>query len=381
MNDFLKRYRITVRALSPLYIGDGGKIGNREYMYLSRQQKVIVPDIRKMYEDIRRKGKQREFDEFMTGEKYPLGTWLRKQGFSPSDYERWKSYELDAGDYFMPSTSSYGDAAPPKDILTFVKDPYGDPYIPGSSIKGMIRTALLSWLIRQDPSAFEEPVRGITNITRQGKTARKRDLYLKKETALLEQEAMHTLKRTEKTADAVNSIMSGLIISDSEPLSTDQLTLSQRIDVLVNRSERRLPILREALKPGTEFRFDLTIDSTIFGFSIDTLNEAMDYLNSVYYSSFGEAFGRGDPEPGIIWIGGGTGYVAKTVVYSLFKGQEAVRVADIVFQNTLSEKIYYEHHHNEDTDRGISPHTYKCTRYDGRLYDCGMARIESIQEF
>ena len=84
---------------------------------------------------------------------------------------------------------------------------------------------------------------------------------LKRETDHLEQEAFYTLGRDKETGrNAVNDILGGLRISDSAPLSLEDLTLCQKIDVLRNGNQRKLPILRECLKPGTELHFTLTID-------------------------------------------------------------------------------------------------------------------------
>ena len=58
---------------------------------------------------------------------------------------------MDAGEAF-----ANRESAPPKEIDTFVKDAYGMPYVPGSSIKGMIRTALISWEIQRNPEKYEK---------------------------------------------------------------------------------------------------------------------------------------------------------------------------------------------------------------------------------
>ena len=67
-----------------------------------------------------------------------LSTWLAQKKLREADYEAWKLYEMDAGEAFVDRTSR------PKEIDAFVKDAYGLPYVPGSSVKGMFRTALWS---------------------------------------------------------------------------------------------------------------------------------------------------------------------------------------------------------------------------------------------
>ena len=70
-------------------------------------------------------------------------------------------------------------------------------------------------------------------------------------------------------------------------------------------------------------------------------------FNEICYERFYSHFGRGDNRKGIVWIGGGVGYLSKTVIYSLFD-REAVQVAQGIFKGTLSEKIFRQHKHDKD---------------------------------
>lgn len=376
MREVMKTYRIRIKTMSPVFIGDGGKIGNREYIYLQRQHKIIVPALGAMFNAAVKAGKVKEFEAFMMGEKYPLGTWLRNQGFSDQDYEKWKKYELDAGDLFMQINKNTGKPTPPKDIQTFVKDPYGKPYIPGSSLKGTIRTALLAHAVLKDYDRYADLVQQIKSGS--SETNLRRDKYLQRQTTALEQEVFHTLNRNDKKNDAVNSVMSGFIVSDSAPINTDRLTLCQKVDLTLDQHEKPLPILRECLKPETVVEFMLTLYDS-FPFNINDIQEALENYNVVYYSRFGKKFHMGNPEPGILWLGGGVGFGAKTVINSLFGENEALAVTDRIFQATV--RNYAEHHHNNDRSLGVSPHIYKCTRYQGTRYDMGMSKIVDLEEF
>lgn len=371
MEKYLKNYRVRIRTLAPVFVGDGKKIGKREYIYLMDRASVLIPDLKKMYEELSRRKLAGAYQEYMLSEEYPLGTFLRKQGFSRADYFRWMSYELDAGDYFDPSGRTDGRGSRPKEILRCIKDPYGNPYLPGSSIKGMLRTTLLAWIVRNDRARYSRQLQQI----RQANGGRRRTL--KKETEDLEQHAFHQLSRKEEMQDAVNSIMSGLIVSDSNFLKTSDLTLAQKVDYSIDGDIKRLPILREALKPDVEIVFDLTIDPSIFPYSIEDLQDALKQFNESYFDSFGKHFGRGNPAPGIIWIGGGVGFSSKTVIHPLFP-EDNFELTDMIMKEMVSK--YRDHHHNEDSKRRISPHMYKCTFYQGDLYDMGMAKIDSVRE-
>lgn len=113
--------------------------------------RVIIPDIYTMYDDLRKRGLSDEYEKFMMDSRnnqMSLSNWLAQKQFRQQDYERWAKYELDAGEAFQDRNSR------PKGISAFVKDAYGMPYVPGSSIKGMIRTALLIKEITEKPEKY-----------------------------------------------------------------------------------------------------------------------------------------------------------------------------------------------------------------------------------
>lgn len=151
MQQFLKHYRVKIRVLSPIHIGSGEKIKKKEYIYMPWNHRVIIPNVEKMYEDVCARGWEKEFTSFLMDSRngeMPLSTWLAQKKLREADYEAWKLYEMDAGEAFVDRTSR------PKEIDAFVKDAYGLPYVPGSSVKGMFRTALLVWEIQKKPEAF-----------------------------------------------------------------------------------------------------------------------------------------------------------------------------------------------------------------------------------
>ena len=58
-------------------------------------------------------------------------------------------------------------------IMTCVTDPYGNPYIPGSSLKGMLRTILLSKDIDQDQIKYKRDQSQIRSELSTGRKNRK----------------------------------------------------------------------------------------------------------------------------------------------------------------------------------------------------------------
>lgn len=376
MNDYLQHYQMKITALSPIHIGNGILIGKKEYIQKSLRQPVIIPDLGKMFHDLQLLRKDVAFEKYMLGnEKMGLGQWMQQENIPEEKIDSWKKYSLYSGDAFIRPEN--GKAAMPKGILAFVKDAYGMPYVPGSSIKGMMRTALLALEVQEHPQKFNRIKKAVEEVAdRYGGQGRNKN-YLKRETDELEIEAFHILEKNEKSKkNAVNSCLSGMIVSDSKPIALKNLTLSQKIDYSLSGKEMPLPILREALIPGTEIFFELTIDTSICQYTIKDILRALDYFQEVSYQYFYSRFRRGNNAPGTVWLGGGTGFLSKTVLYPIFEDQ-AVRITDAVFRNTLG-KNYNVHKHNQDISKRLAPHMCKCTRYRNQLYDMGMGRIEMI---
>lgn len=372
MQDYLKEYQMRVTALSPIHVGNGMKIGKKEYIQQGETAPVIVPNMAKMFSTLHRLNKEQAYAEFMLNKKIGLGQWLKEQKISGQYIESWKRYSMDAGDAFVRRNTGKRDATP-KEIMCFMKDAYERPYIPGSTLKGMFRTALLCWRVYKNRDKYKQE---LSNLVRATDYEGKRKTYLQEETKTLETAVFHTLGRDDKRQNAVNSIMSGFVVSDSKPISEKQLILAQKIDYNLYYEEKNLPILREALMPETQIDFSITIDNTICDVTIEELMEALEYFKKAVYDYFYAKFGRGCTIDGTVWLGGGTGFLSKTILYPLYE-RRAVELTDKVFQMTLGKK-YKEHKHNSDVVNGASPHVCKCTRYRGKLYDMGAGKIEIL---
>lgn len=151
--NYLKHYEMELIILSPVYIGSGEKIGKKEYIFLPLKKRVLVPDLGKMYTALMKKRADWEYQEYMLEDTpIPLGIWLKDHKFTMQDYQSWTKYEMNSGDALLGNGGKQGRT---HEIQCFIKDAYGMPYIPGSSIKGMIRSALLAYEVKKNPKKYE----------------------------------------------------------------------------------------------------------------------------------------------------------------------------------------------------------------------------------
>lgn len=368
MNQYLKSYQVVMRTVGPVFIGSGREIGKKEYMFLNRKL-VGIPDIQRLYAELKKRKREGAFEEYLLGTGYmSLQQWLEKQRINVTDLDAVMKYKLECGDAVLDRGANR------LQILECVKDPYGMPYIPGSSLKGMLRTILLAAELIQESGKYQGHKKTICQHVNERAS---RQAYLRRDIAAIEGTAFRTLNRPKtKPQDAVNDILQGFVISDSESLSTDDLVLCQKIDIHTDKREKPLPILRECIKPNTEIRFTITMDTSICNLSEQKLREAIKIFMNSYRDHFVSAFrGMDMPKEDEVLCGGGCGFVSKTMIYPLYGKKEGIELVKRIFENT---RVPRNHKHDRDAEYGAAPHTIKCTRYHGKLYQMGVCRVEEI---
>lgn len=366
--DYLKTYKIIINTLSPLFIGSGESIGKKEYVFHKFNNKVLIPDLHKLYKGLKELNLLREYEKYLLHDGRDLFAWFRANNVDNKDYQQWMKYSLDSGDAVFEDRGK-------KEIQLFIKDSYGCPYIPGSSLKGAIRTILLSDAILKNNNQYSTVKRNIKNARYNGKR------YLNNEVKNIESQGFNTLERKkDKPDDAVNDSLTGIRISDSKPLSVNNLVLCQKIDVAVDGSENKLNTLRESLKPNTNIEFVLTIDTQLCKYTVEDILDAVNNFYQCYYGAFLKAFRIPTSNmKNLLYLGGGSGYVSKTISYPLYGKDEGVKVVSDIIQNTLHPKVKKEHKHDRDVLLGVSPHMLKCTRYNNHLYEMGLCSFEIIE--
>lgn len=373
MRQYLKSYQVVMHTVGPVFVGNGKEIKKKEYVFLDNREAVGIPDIQRLYVELKKQKRDMVFEEYLLGKgNMDLTGWLNGQRIRPETLKPFLKYTLDCGDAVIERENKSKIQ-----IMECIKDAYGQPYIPGSSFKGMFRTILLGADIISHSEKYQKEKRDMLQAADKKDG---RNYYLKKNMEEIETKAYRTLERVKKKENAVNDLLQGFIVSDSEPLSTDNLVLCQKIDRHTDGTERKLPLLRECIKPDTEIRFTITIDTSICKLSDQLLMDAVRLFGESYYNQFSIAFSGMDmPGENDVFCGGGCGFVSKTIVYPMYGRSEGISFAQRVFAHTLPDKINRQHKHDKDKGYGASPHTIKCTRYQGKLYQMGVCRIDEMR--
>lgn len=374
MTETLRTYKLRLETLAPVFIGSGRKINKKEYIF--DEEEALIPDMRKMYEGLRTEGLAGQYEDYLLNDdEGDLRDWLGRNKISRKKYLPWIAYTLESGEGYFDNNRS-------REVVTFIKDAYGCPYVPGSSVKGMLRTVLTACEIMDHPEKYGGVKRQIQDQQAAEFQREKADRrYLQRENASLERIASRLLRRSEKAGDAVNDLFSAVRISDSRPLSTEDLVLCQKRDRQVNGEERNLPLVRECLKPGITIECDMIVDAGLLKengiepLSPEMILRAVKRFNGMYQQTFRGKFGNmpesdGEEDLRSVYLGGGCGFVSKTEIYPLFGDREGVKNAQEIFRRTLG-KNYKKHKHDLDGKRKASPHVYKLTYYRGQTYEMG----------
>lgn len=364
---YLKKYTIVLTAIAPVFIGAGASIEKKEYVFDSSRKKVKIPHLHKMFLGLERVGRLKQYEEYMLEGRDDLIRFFSRAGISESTYSVWMKYELDAGDAVFEDRSK-------KEIQLFTKDAMGLPYIPGSSLKGALRTAILNQYIFENESSrvrFEK-------ILNDGDMSNKRNRLLAYEANTIEKDAFAKINRySEKPRDILNDWMAAVKVSDSKPLKFSDLVLCQKLDMNIKGEIKHMPILRECLKPGTIIEFTLTLDDSLYKVSKEEILLAIKNSYQHQYDVFMKVFKvRMEPLQSNIFLGGGSGYVSKTSTYSILQHPRGVKMVSQIIDGTLGYKAKEQHKHFRDVSLGVSPHVFKMTKYSGKSYAMGLCQVD-----
>lgn len=359
MREFLERYEVELETIGPVHIGSGKVLRKREWVLEWSDKTAIIVDFRKFFSLLERKGLLVEYEKYVTAAGGDLFRWLKEHDFSRNERYEIASYTLDTSGLDLKNNNI-------RDMALTIKDPYGLPYIPGSSLKGAIRNALLGAMIDSKGYDSEKILQEIRTYRGPQKK------FLAYESNAVNQSYFYTKGLTDKRNNAVNDIMSGIRISDSNSVDLNNLTLCQKIDASPDGKTIDIPLVRECILPGTKFRFELTIDKTETNLGIADIKNSIQRFLEDYNELFLSRFPEEDKYSGqIIYLGGGAGFPTKTVLNQILR-DDPMRVKHV--SETL-DKIF-PGTHRADLQKGVSPRAAKLTEIDGKLIQMGPCKID-----
>lgn len=379
-------------TVAPVHVGSGEIRRANEYLYdrasgmayfldearwvsfLGRRQ-LMEPFLAYIEESSRQLGQRRGS---FRGKN--LWDWLRAQGVQKREMEALAVRRARA------ERSEISDKGSLNDVHLQMALSDGRPYVPGSTIKGALRTGILYRMIQQEPERF----RGFwQEICRE---AESRDRLRDKERTWqgierrLETQALHTLRvDRKKPAEMVNSALRGLRVSDAAVAKRETETLLLQKPTKSNRQGKKSktpPLFRECIPPGRRLHFTLTADfsmlCTLGITSFEDIFQGLRAYTAQVLALLEEEFPKYRPQfdearEADCLLGGGTGFLSKTLVYALARDAREARNFTARY---LDEKFWNPSHHHMQYDGKLSPRTLKLVATAQEEWLLGLCRFE-----
>lgn len=402
MRGEIVRQEYELTCVAPVHTGSGEKRRAFEYIYDGRTNEVAFPDASKWIALLAQHGLMDDFARAIERGAFrekSLREWLLGQGLKEAAL---RAIALRRAATPSLVTTERGRKSL-NDIVCQTTLADGRPYIPGSTIKGALRTGILYDAIRRDPLRFR-PLWG--RIRTEKGNLRDRKKALGRIVAELEQAVLHTLSLPgARPGDAVSSVLRGLRVSDAVGTGATDTIVLQKVDATTKRSktdknESRLPLFRECIPAGRTLRFSITADLAMLGMAgITSLEQVISCLRA--YTADGlrlqkQAFLPMNPrfyqplfevaETADLLLGGGTGFLAKTLVYALADNDEEARefiaaYLDDAFTERKGGRVEPKHRHRQ-FDQTLSPRTLKRVvmgQDDWIMGLCALRRVGNAQ--
>lgn len=351
---------LTTRA--PLHVGSGNKCAKTDYLFDPRSQTVSMIDPKALFAWLYRRRLADRYERFVLSGDTRLDRFLNDCGITAQELNNLCLYKVNASDALDGDHSL-------KEIHTCIRDSQQRAYIPGSSVKGALRTVILA-------SLFANEKKGIwPDSPKKSENA--------KQMQKLEGQYLHKLRLKREKAgttanDPVNSILRGLSVSDSEPIPNSEIILVGKTDVNEKGLSRILPLCRECIRPETELRFKLTLDHAALpaDYTPERIMEMVRAFDRFYQSSYLSRFTPPSNAHAVSYadaliLGGGAGFFAKTLAYPYLSVPKGMQYTQKIMENQ-----FRNHHHEKDiSTHGISPHMMKYGKYQGELYPYGVCGV------
>lgn len=381
-----KVYKMSLTTLSPIFIGSGEELNKSMYVYNNRE--IMIIDERKLIKELLlRKGLYESFLNECYSGNLNLTNFLEKHLNGYKDMDIYK--------YKIMSYSDVKTNSKFNNINTFIKSSNGKPYIPGSSIKGAIRTPIIANEIYNNKEKYIKLFKDRNTIINL------EDLENKVLTDIFSNFSFKFNNEEDKSEVPPDILFKFLHISDSNETSLDNLFIGKQYDFSTKGNKlNELPIFMEFIKPETEFNFTISIDRSVIDyFDIKNIiqnlkNYALQYIYSIEEINilFSEnnkniKYQKLDSDKFNFIIGGHNGYLTKNIVYSICCELELNNDNNIVMGivgkekiiNILKNYLFRKHSHRKE-DNIISPRTLKLTKYNERLFNIGICKIKVEEE-
>lgn len=389
MSNRIDHAQLSLTIVSPTNIGGPETLTTKDYMYNYDAGEVYLLNNYEWFRFLARHNKLAEFELYMQDE------MVRPNGRTMYDWAKntvgAAQLTKDAlgpviGSIMKSSIYNKGRKNSLNDITPQIRAANGDVYIPGSSIKGVIDSAIISHMLRNNKafrSTVQRELKKVLDVYKR-KNARNlfKDIFKMVNLAILKH--IHVLTNNEgKPFKAIlASAFRGISVSDAMPMGAIQTEVLKKEDSCIDEDgTHAISVHRECILPNQKFSFTVTLDTAMTKeIGITSIDQVLDILQEDFdatHKLLASKFKKVSPsifkalEPANAYIGSNTGFIQKTIIMAAFTDDEKTGI-DII-KAILDVNFQKAEHDRKDTV--MAPRAIKLVKWNGNYYEMGGIHI------
>ena len=389
MSNRIDHAQLSLTIVSPTNIGGSETLTTKDYMYNYDAGEVYLLNNYEWFRFLARHNKLAEFEIYMQNE------MVRPNGRTMYDWAKNTigSSQLTKdvlgpaiGSIIKSSIYNEGRKNSLNDITPQIRGANGEVYIPGSSIKGVIDSAIISHMLRNNKafrSNVQRELRKVLDVyKRKNAGSLFKDIFKMVNQAIIKHIHVLTNNDGKPLKGILASAFRGISVSDAMPMRAIQTEVLKKEDSCVDEDgTHEISVHRECILPNQKFFFTLTLDTAITkGIGITSVDQVLEILQEDFdttHELLSSKFKKVSPsifkalEPANAYIGSNTGFVQKTIIMAAFTDNEETGI-DII-RAILDVKFQKAKHANKD--HFMAPRAIKLVKWNGHYYEMGGIHI------
>ena len=394
MSNRIDHAQLSLTIVSPTNIGGPEKLTTKDYMYNYDAGEVYLLNNYEWFRFLARHNKLAEFEIYMQNE------MVRPNGRTMYD---WAKNTIGASqltkDVLGPAISSImkssiyneGRKNSLNDITPQIRGANGEVYIPGSSIKGVIDSAIISHMLRRDArfrAAVQQKLKELLYKYRDFQYDKRRfkrefNSILREVNKLIDCNIQVLFKNSEKRVNGIlASAFRGVSVSDAMPIESIKTEVLKKEDTCIDEDgTHEISVHRECILPNQKFSFTVTLDTAMTKeIGITSVDQVLAILQEDFdatHKLLASKFKKVSPsifkalEPANAYIGSNTGFIQKTIIMAAFTDDEKTGI-DII---RAILDMNFEKAKHATKDLSMAPRAMKLVKWNGHYYEMGGIHI------
>ena len=388
MSNRIDHAQLSLTIVSPTNIGGPENLTTKDYMYNYDAGEVYLLNNYEWFRFLAHHNKLEEFELYMQDEMIrPNGRTMydwAKNAIGASQLTK-DTLRSAIGSIMKSSIYNKGRKNSLNDITPQIRGANGDVYIPGSSIKGVIDSAIISHMLRNNKafrSNVQRELRKVLDVYKR-KNARSlfKDIFKMVNLAILKHIHVLTNNEGKPFKGILASAFRGISISDAMPMDVIKTEVLKKEDSCIDEDGiHDISVHRECILPNQQFSFTLTLDTAMTKeIGITSIDQVLDILQEDFdatHKLLASKFKKVSPsvfkalDSANAYIGSNTGFIQKTIITAFTDdektGIDIIRaILDVNFQKAK----------HDSKDKFMAPRAIKLVKWNGNYYEMGGIHI------